>query len=148
MDINELLNEIIYKYHLDRYYPHYRNMCEAEAILKDIIKDIIQRDEKAAFVGDDKTEITFVRNLTNGYAGICFFSYNRSDMKLQRLEEIDWKKYDKIYLISFYNAEFVERWFRLHNIQYEWIYDIFEQGGGDLRKRILCIWEEKSVSIV
>lgn len=34
MDINKALNEIIFKYDLDRYYPHYRNMYEAEKIVK------------------------------------------------------------------------------------------------------------------
>lgn len=51
MDINEALNRIIFKYELDRYYPHYKNMCKAEKILQNIVKHIMQYRKKAVFVG-------------------------------------------------------------------------------------------------
>lgn len=38
MDINAALHEIIFKYQLDRYYPHYRNMYHAEKILTDVLE--------------------------------------------------------------------------------------------------------------
>ena len=79
MDIDQALNEIIFKYHLDHYYPHYRNMYEAEKILKDVINDIIQNNKSAIFVGDDMTGIDFVRNISRNYDDICFQLHNRRE---------------------------------------------------------------------
>ena len=138
MNINEALNDIISKHHLDRYYPHYRNMYEAEKILRGVIKEIIQNNKKAVFVGDDRTGIAFVRNIAKNYAGIRFLHYNRNDEELSQLEKADWGKNEEIYLISYYNAEYVEKWFRLHHLQYEWIYDVFDCEGVCLQREFFA----------
>ena len=57
MDINAALNEVIFKYHLDRYYPHYRNMYEAERILCDIISEIKRDNRKAVFVRSEERRV-------------------------------------------------------------------------------------------
>ncbi len=148
MDINEALNEIIFKYHLDRYYPHYRNMYEAEKILRAVIREIQQNKKKALFVGDDKSGIAFVRNISRDYSDIQFLSYDRNDRTLQNLDIINWNEYDEVYLISFYGAEYVERWFRLHHIQYQWIYDIFERNGLLLQREFFAFGKEDLYPLV
>lgn len=127
MDINEKLDQIIFKYHLDQYYPHYRNMCEAKKVLKGIISDIIKKNQKVLFVGDDKTGLNFIQNMSRDYINIHFCLYDRLDLTFHKLEAVNWKEYEDIYLISYYNVEFVERWFRQRKVKYKWIYDIFEQ---------------------
>ena len=146
MDIDQALNEIIFKYHLDRCYPHYRNMYEAEKILKDVINDIIQNNKSAIFVGDDMTGIDFVRNISRNYDDICFQFHNRRETEL--LENIDWKAYDEVYLISFYGAEYIEKWFRMHSICYEWIYDIFERKGVFCEREFYAFGKENLVPLV
>ncbi len=141
-DIDEALNEIIFKYNVDSYYPHYRNMYKAEKILLGMITEMIQRQRKAVFVGDEKTGIEFIRNISGDYNGIQFLSYDRNDRELKDLSKIGLQEYDKVYLISFYGAEYAERWFRLHNIQYEWIYDIFEREGIILQREFFIFAKE------
>lgn len=129
MDINEKLDQIIFKYHLDRYYPHYRNMYEAKKILGCIVSEIINKDESVLFVGDNEAGLNFVKSIVRDYDNAYFLFYNCKDLSFRQLETVDCSAYEHIYLISYYNAAFIERWLKLHNIQYEWIYDIFEKHG-------------------
>lgn len=148
IDINEKLNGIIFKYQLDKYYPHYKNMCEADKILGNIIKEIKHNRKKAVFVGDDKAGIEWIRNISSDYGDIDFCLYNRMDKEPDKSKSFDWEKYDEIYLISFYGAEYVERWFRLHDVQYKWIYDIFEQEGIFLQREFFAFGKENLYSII
>lgn len=140
-DINEELNKIIFSYHLDWCYPQYKNMYEAEKILRSVIKEIISNHQRAIFIGNNKTELDFIRNISGDYNDIQFLLYSRKDIFVQQMEKADWKNY-KVYLVSFYEAEYIERWFRLHDIRYQWIYDIFEQGGAFLQREFLSFGKE------
>lgn len=142
MNINEALNRIIFKYDLDRYYPHYRNMYEAKKILQNIVADIIQCGKKAVFVGDDRTGIEWIRNRVGDYGDIHFLLYGRSRQIPGEIEEIDWTQYEEVYIISFFSAEYIERWFRQHNVQYEWIYDVFERAGIFLQREFFAFGKE------
>lgn len=146
MDINELLNEIIFKYNLDRCYPHYRKIYEAEKILKNLLQSIIKGHRKVIFVGNDKTGIEFIRNLSGNYEWIKFLVYDK-DISSQ-LESVDWKMYESIYLISFYGKEYVERWFRKYHIPYEGIYDIFEGRGLFLQREFYAFGKEDLFSVI
>lgn len=134
MDINETLNQIIFKYHLDRYYPHYRNMYEAEKILRHIIGEIITNNRKVIFVGNDETGIDFINNIAKGYADIGFLCFAYIDGETNQLEAVNWREYEEVYLVSFHETECFEKWFRLHSIRCQWIYDIFEREGVFLQK--------------
>lgn len=147
-DINEELNQIISKYHLDQYYPHYRNMIDAQKVLRDIVQEIQQNKKKAIFVGYDKSGIAFIRNISRDYMDIHFLIYNRNDKVLEDLELTDWNVYDEVYLISYYGAEYVERWFRLHHIRYEWIYDIFERQGFYLQREFFAFGKEDLYQLI
>lgn len=142
MDINAALHEIIFKYQLDRYYPHYRNMYHAEKILTDVLEGIIQNRERVVFVGDNEIEIKFIRDRIINYDDIHFCLFKRRSMTFSQLEKVAWEKYDRVYLLSFYGAEHAERWLRLHNIQYEWIYDVFEREGVFLEREFWAFGKE------
>lgn len=117
MNINEELNRIIFKYELDKHYPHYKNMYKAEKILRHIIKKVVSNNEKAVFLGDDPKGIAFIKNIVRDYADIHFFQYDRKDTELHSLESVSWSDFSGgVFLISFYGAEYVERWFRLNKI--------------------------------
>ncbi len=151
IDINEKLNGIIFKYQLDKYYPHYKNMYHASKILGNIIKEIIHNKKKAIFVGDDKAGIEWIRNISGDYADIDFCLYDRMDKEPDKLKSFDCQwggVYEEIYLISFYGAAYVERWFRLHNVQYKLIYDIFEQEGIFLQREFFAFGKENLYSII
>lgn len=148
MNIDEELNEIIFKYHLDRHYPHYRNMYESEKILRNVVKNIIQYGKKAIFVGNDSTEIEIIRNMSKDNENIDFLDYDRKDISLEQLESICWQDYEEIYLISYYGAEYAERWFRMHSIKYAWIYDIFEKEGIYLQRAFYAFGKEDLYALI
>lgn len=141
-DINEVLNGIIFKYQLDYYYPHFRNMYEAEKILCSMIAEIVQNHMKVIFIGDDQTGIDFVRNIARNDTCIHFCVYSRGDSSLHQLDTVNWSVYDGIYLISFYGTGYIERWFKLHHIRYEWIYDVFERNGIVMQEEFFCFGKE------
>lgn len=126
-DIRESLHEIICKYRLDRHYPHYRNMWEAEKILRSLINEMISNHRKVVFVGDRQAGIAFVQNISRDYQDIAFVCYERNHKEFAQLETVNWEDYEEVYLLSYYGAEYVERWFRRHRIRYVWIYDLFER---------------------
>ena len=79
MDINKALNEIIFKYHLDKCYPHYENMYQAEIILKEMMKEIKQNSwnrlygkNMIRFISYLITELSILRD------GSGFITYNMS----------------------------------------------------------------------
>ncbi len=129
LDINKALNEIIFKYHLDKYYPHYRNMYNAERVLKNLVKELIYCNKKVLFVSDNQMGIEYIRSMSRNCADVDFFLYDREDKEFRQLGAINWEEYENVYLISFYGAEYVERWFRKRHIRYQWIYDLFEREG-------------------
>ena len=100
-DIDRALNEIIIKYQLDSYYPHFRNKYEAEKVLRNMIAEAVQHQKNILFIGDDQTGIDFVRNIARMCEGVHFCTYNRNDASLRELDGIDWNVYDCVYLISF-----------------------------------------------
>lgn len=142
MDINAAINEIIFKYHIDQYYPHYRNMCEARKMLRNVVQNIVDGGRRAVFVANDATEIELVKSMAKDYPGIFFLAYDRSDTKLQKLENIQWQDYGSIYLLSYYGAEHAERWFRTHRMKYEWVYDLFERGEVFLQRPFYALGKE------
>lgn len=148
MDINELLNEIIFKYHLDRCYPHYRNIYEAEKILRELVQTIIKDHRKVIFVGNDKTGIEFIRNISGNYEWIQFLAYDKSKEISSQLETVDWKMYESIYLISYYGGEYAERWFRKYHLPYEGIYDIFEREGLSLQRAFYAFGKEDLFPVI
>jgi len=123
-------------------------MYEAEKIIRNVIEEIIAHHKKAIFVGDDEMQITYVRNMAMDYADIYFLCYKKYDTVLHQLEKIHWEEYEEIYLISFYGAEYVERFFRLHNISYEWIYDVFEREGLFLQKEFFTFGKENMLTLL
>ncbi len=141
-DIDETLNDIIFKYQLDYYYPHFRNMYEAKKILSSIVADIEQNHKRVIFIGDDQTGIDFVQHIVREYDDIHFCAYNRDDPSLHKLNRVDWNVYDCIYLISFYGTGYIERWFVTHHIKYEWIYDVFERNGIIMQEEFFCFGKE------
>lgn len=148
MNINEELNRIIFKYNIDRCYPHYRNMCRAEKVLQRLINEITEDKRKAIFVGNDPKGIEFIQNMAGDYVGIQFVSYDREDLELHFMENIAWNEYcGEVYLISLYGAEYTERWFWRHNVPFQWLYNIFEKEGIYFQKEFFVFGQADIVAL-
>jgi len=104
MDITEALNLIIFKYHLDKYYPHYRNMYEAKKILRRLVGEIISVKERVLFVCDEEAGNEIIQRMAGDCDRISFRLYIRNDLKT--LEPIRQENFDRVYLTSFYGAEY------------------------------------------
>lgn len=126
-DINEELNQIIFKYHLDRYYPQYRKRYEAERVLKHLMQDLAERGQKAVFIGVDETCVEILGHLAKGQENIRCFKWDVKDQ--QSLQEITDKIYDRIFLAIMEDKESVGEWLRNHGLKCECLYDIFEHEG-------------------
>ncbi len=127
INIDERLNEIIIKYNLDRHYPQYRKMLMARKVLKRYVDDLVESKKITLFICDSETLVRMISRLANEDECISFL--NIQEKELKKLENVEWENYDKIVMLSFYNVEYIFRWFRTHNIAYEWIYDVFETEG-------------------
>lgn len=148
MDINAALDEIIFKYHLDRCYPHYRDKVEAEKILRNVINTIVKTGRKTLFIGNDKTGIEFIRNISREAACIFLKVYDSDGILSSQFEEINWEEYEAVYLVSFSGAEYAEDWLRRHSIQYNWIYDVFEWEGVFLQRDFFLLGKEDLFSVI
>lgn len=124
INLNEELNNIIFEYQLDQYYPKYRKMLEACRILENLIKDSISLSRKTLFMGNEKTMLNLVRQHSKGSEIIDQIQY--SEEKLDELKTVHWNQFDRVILLPFHNVRCAERWLKNQNIRYEWIYDIFE----------------------
>lgn len=122
MNITDELNKIIYKYELDKYYPHYRKMQEAKKIISKILEQIKKENLKVIFVGDDGNAEKLLRNMAkNVNVSFC------NKLTEEAMERCVWDDYDVIYVFSFYEVERVFLWMRMHGIKHIWLYDIFEE---------------------
>lgn len=63
MDIYERLDEIIFKYDLDRHYPYYKKRKHAWRILEELFDEIISKNQEVVFITDDDLEDTFVKRI-------------------------------------------------------------------------------------
>lgn len=142
MDIDEELNRIIFKYHLDKYYPHYRNMYEAKKIIQAVVQKIKDSKKRVIFVGENRQAIEFVQNIVGNYEDIRFLQYDQKDMAMHALERVSWREYEEVWILSFYGAEHVKRWFRVHNIACRWIYNVFEENNVFLQKEFFVLGQK------
>ena len=125
-NITEELNQLIFKYNIDKYYPQYRKKYKAEKILESILNKVVHNREKTILVSNDKVVLDIVKK-------VRVFSDEYIDVKhitgLIELEKIIWDNYTNIYILSLRETEKYGKWLRMHNKKYKWIYDVFEVEG-------------------
>lgn len=121
MDIDKRFNDIIFKYNLDKYYPRFRKRVQAEGLVSKWVKKIFLENKNVLCIGTDWTDIRYFSILVGCYQE-CF-SFIKYDMK--ELENVDWKLYDRVLLVSLHGSGEVELWCRQHGIKCENLYDYF-----------------------
>ena len=125
-NITEELNQLIFKYNIDKYYPQYRKKYKAEKILESILNKVVHNGEKTILVSNDKVVLDIVKKI-RVFSEECIEAKHITDLK--DLDNIIWDKYANIYILSLRETEKYGKWLRMHNIKYKWIYDAFEAEG-------------------
>lgn len=122
MNITAELNQIILKYQLDRYYPRFRMKLEAEKIIEKVIQGT---GEKAQIfiVGTGKDAVDQTRALIGKYRQIKCFIMTDKIYDQSIWDEL--KQADKVFLVSFHNAEKAVKLLEDHQVIFENLYDTF-----------------------
>lgn len=136
MDINQKLDDIIFRYGLDACYPNYRPCQKAQAIVRQIIAGW-SPDERIACVVTDKDDKRFFEMSMTEDRNVDFYVCKRKpklhgyghyllDASLHDLLE---NQYDRVYAISIDGLAWVESWLRAHDVAFISLYQLFEQQG-------------------
>ena len=125
-NITEELNQLIFKYNIDKYYPQYRKKYKAEKLLESILNKVVHKGEKTILISNDKVVLDIVKKI-RVFSEECIEAKHITDLK--ELDNIIWDKYANVYVLSLRETEKYGKWLRMHNIKYKWIYDAFEAEG-------------------
>lgn len=122
MNITEVLNQIIIKYQLDRYYPRFRMKLQAEKIIEEIIQTT-EEEARLFLVGTGKDAIDYTGALVKKYRQTKCLVISDEIYDQSTWDELE--QADKIFLVSFHNAEKTIKLLEDHQIIFENLYDIF-----------------------
>lgn len=125
MNIEQHLNDIIFKYDLDKYYPRFRKRLQAEQLIGKWVKELAQRKSYVLCIGAEPEDILYFSNFV--VKERVYFTFIR--FSEVQLEVPDWSLYDRIFLISLRGAESIELWCRKYCVKYENIYDYLAYAG-------------------
>lgn len=137
MDINQKLDDIIFRYGLDACYPNYRPCQKAQAIVRQIIAGW-SPDERIACVVTDKDDQHFFEMSMTEDKNVDFYVCkrkigNKAYLTRYLLDEslggLLGKFYDKVYAISIDGLIWVESWLRAHDVAFISLYQEFERQG-------------------
>ena len=145
-DIDESLNDIIFKYHLDKYYPKYSSMLRAKKMIQQLSSQWNESDRIACLtIGEDEAKnemdaVYFLDAISPPIRKQIDFipcsktnpSQNGHNWNLYDYEKIDhtkWNEYQYIYVISNYNSQLLDFRLRDKHVRYLSIYDYFVMHG-------------------
>ena len=122
-DINEAIDNIIYKYNIDEYYPSYRKASNCEKILKKIIDNHGLANENVLFLCNDQLEIEIISHNSQGCELVECINYN------QISDSIEWNRYKEVYILSYEKYDDMSEYLDGKTVNYLWVYDVFEKYG-------------------
>ena len=120
-NIDEALNEIIYKYELDDICPSYRRAIKCENVLKKCVDNHCLLKEKVLFVCGDNNEVDIISHIAQGNMLIKCILYKNIN------ENILWSEYKKIYVASYEINKDILNILIKEQVHYIWIYDVFSK---------------------
>jgi len=136
-DIDEKLNEIIFKYHLDDVYPDYKKMLQAEKLADELTKSWIGNGKIACIVTYESDihrwkhflrygqEVEFIRCSRKTGVRDSSRVYDTEE----KLGQKKWEEYSGVYVLSMEGSFFIRHWLRTHGVSYVFLYDYFASQG-------------------
>ena len=62
MDIEVLLNQLIFRYNIDKHMPKYGLYVKAKNLAKDVIKELLEKYNKIILMGSKETDIKWFKS--------------------------------------------------------------------------------------
>lgn len=126
LNINQELEHIIEKYHLDRHYPAYRLSKRACGYISGWIGRLSGTGNTYLFIGMDEHALKMINSWSKGK--------NIGILLIEAVQELDGligklEKADGIYVVSYSNTVEILHWFWRHGLDAESIYDVLENAG-------------------
>ena len=145
IDIDKELDEIIFKYDIDRFYPRYRQMRQAEELIRQFVAEW-KPEERVACIytvrpngeGKEARErfecfLSDVDNIEIDFFECCKSSLGKGYDDVYECDVLPrvYEDYDKIVLLSYRGEEFVVDWLHQHLplMKYVSLYDYFAVHG-------------------
>lgn len=145
MDIDSQLDEILFKYDIDKYFPGYRQMCRAKGLIRKLADEWERGKEEIVCIFGaydtalyDIGKLCFEKILTGRTKNVKFVICKKRNQKcdqkngmfedvfdLSPLENLREESSCRIYLCSHIGELFIGHWLRKKQYQYISIYDYF-----------------------
>lgn len=144
-DIDEVLTDIIFQYHLDAPYPRFRAGVKAQKCIRSLSESWGEGMVACISLGEDsiKTDLDakqFRMSIDIEKENqVQFFSVTRKDFSLKeqypraydfgQLKDVSWKSFSYVYIISNFGSHIVSHYLRHRNVEHELLYDFFSGEG-------------------
>lgn len=128
-NINQKLDEIIFRYDIDCFYPKYRMMRQAEQYLASWGRrcmEAMSEGEKILCIALNNNDMTRFRFYTSKVTCFDFCVYEEKNWQ-ELIEKA--KDYADIYVVSFDREKRIDNFFTQNKIVFQNIYDVFSQNG-------------------
>lgn len=134
MDINKALNDIIYKWNMDRYYPDYRKCMQAQEYIQNYFGSV--RDNRAILLlGTDLVTMKLVKDnmpINISVETVLFHSIDEITEEYVR----EWACYDEIYFVSIVEGEQYVVKLQEYGVKVIWLYNKFLEQGLEFEKEV------------
>lgn len=144
---NQSLDNIIFRYHLDAFYPEYRKMRRAEDYLKiwleKCMKDMTS-DGKILCIALSDNDIDRFKFYTSQAEVFQYYLY-------QGMKDIELKKragdYKDVYIISYDEQELIVKYLTANGLPFKNIYDDFSAHGMEFHSSFYCFLKKHEEEI-
>lgn len=126
MDINLLLNQLIFQYNIDKHMPKYRLYVKAKDIAKDVVKELSEKYNKIILVGSKNTDIKWFKSSICRDEVIEFCINTKEKVEIPEEYLNDGNCFINV---SFYEREWVKDYFGEKQVLVYDLYDVFEKNG-------------------
>jgi len=101
MDINQLLNEIIYKYELDHCFPAYRKRLQADQYVRQWMRSVSEAGSRILCIANDLDDIKYFSLISDRMH--CHADFVKFTEK--KMAAVNFSEYDQVYIISFWGGD-------------------------------------------
>ena len=124
MDINLLLEQLIFQYNIDKHMPKYRLYVKAKDIAKDVVKELSEKYNKIILVGSKKTDIKWFKSsiCKDEVIEFCINTEEKVEIPEEYLND------GNCFInVSFDEREWIKDYFLEKQILVYDLYDVFEK---------------------
>ncbi|MDE6603804.1 MAG: LTA synthase family protein [Lachnospiraceae bacterium] len=142
MDFNKIIDDIIFKYNLDSFYPCYRKMRKAEKYIHIWMEECLKRVEESG-------KILCIASCNEEADRFDFYTLQDKHFEYfignNGLQNIEWEKYQEVYIVSYQEKEQLSKQLTLNGVPFSWIYDLFTTYGEHFDKEFYDFLTECSL---